>query len=63
MKRSTRKKTISILLVAALALTATIKTGEEQKIPAIMPEEISLDILEEQKDKFGRRRKLPRKNM
>ena len=56
MKHSTRKKTISLLLIAALALNATL--NKEETKPAILPDEFQLESLEELKDKNGKKRKL-----
>lgn len=50
----TRKKTIALLLTASLALQGVI--GELQKMPAILPEEQRLELLQEVKDKKGKKR-------
>ena len=52
---NSRKKTISLLLVAALALSAALET--EARMPAIMPEEYHLEILQEAQDNSGKKRK------
>lgn len=60
MNYNTRKKTISLLLVAALALSSALKA--EEMHPFLLPEEVTLESLQELKDKNGKKRKLSIKN-
>ena len=61
MKNSTKKRTISILLIASLALSSALKS--EELNPAILPDEPTLESLQELKEKNGKKRRLTNKNM
>ena len=52
---NTRKKTISLLLAAAMALSALVQAQE--RMPAILPDEYNLELLQETPDKTGKKRK------
>lgn len=52
---NTRKKTISLLLAAAMALSAAVQA--EERMPAILPDEYHLELLQETPDKTGKKRK------
>ena len=61
MKKTTRKKTISVLLSASLLLSSALNI--EAIDPFILPDEISIESLLELKEKNGKKKRLLNKNM